>query len=116
MQILLQDEGQLDFDARLDEALKGRVLAVGKQHVVQQRAVVGLAYIARALHGAAGQADLVADHLVAALDLGIDPMLLDRVGVLDRHLRIGERELTDLATFAFGDIEAAGELGDDGGV
>jgi hypothetical protein len=34
-----------------------------KKHEVQQRAVVGLVDLAADLHGARGQADLVADHL-----------------------------------------------------
>ncbi|MNL32453.1 hypothetical protein D3C87_1543030 [compost metagenome] len=42
LQRAVQNEGQFHFHARHDEAVTRDLGAVGKQHVVQQRAVVGL--------------------------------------------------------------------------
>jgi hypothetical protein len=60
--LCLEHKGQLHLHARRNEARRGDVAPgrVCKQHVVQQGAVVGLGDLAGLLHGARGQADLVA--------------------------------------------------------
>ncbi|MNN74049.1 hypothetical protein D3C81_1902120 [compost metagenome] len=68
------------------------------------------------LHGARGQADLVADHLAAAGDLLVDPGALDGVGIGDGHVRVLQGELADLLAGALGDVEAFGGLLDQLGV
>src|ERR1035437_1526045 len=60
-QAVLQDEGQLNLDHRHDEAVKRNLSTIGENHVIEQRAVVGLVDLRRHLHGARSQPDFVAD-------------------------------------------------------
>ena len=88
-QRLAEDEGELDLDPRRDEARDRNVAALGEEHVVHQRRVVGLADLARLLHRARGQADLASLDAAAVGLLEPHPLALDRVAVVDRHLRDG---------------------------
>ena len=45
-----EHEGQLHFDTRDDKAVGGDIAAVVEKHIVQQRAVVRLAYLRAGLH------------------------------------------------------------------
>jgi len=113
-QFLLEDEGQLHFDTRGDEIfvrdvqhLTGRA---GVEHVVQQGAVVGLVDLAGDLHGAAGEADLVADHGAAFGELDLHPGAVDAVAVFDGNARKALGEVLDLHAGFFGLVQLVREL------
>ena len=104
---ILEDERQFDLDHRHDETIARNLAAVGKNHVVEQRAEIGLVDLRRHLHRARSQPDLVANDLAPLGDLDIDPRLLDRVGVGDGDLRMVERYLADLLAAFLRLVEAA---------
>jgi len=116
LQIGLQDEGQLDLDARGDEAAGGQLQHLagggGEQHAVEQGAVVGFVDLAGDLHGARGQADLVADHPAPLGQLPRDPGAADAVAVLDRHAGKALGEMLDLHARGFALVQFVGELPD----
>jgi hypothetical protein len=88
-----QHEGELGFDAQLQEAIGRDDGAVAMEHVVEQDAEVGLGDVDGALHGLGGQADLVAFDAAALPLLELHPRVLDGVGIVDGHAGIVEREL-----------------------
>ena len=91
-QVMFHDEGQLHLDAGVGEPAGGDAAAIGEQHIVQQYAVVRGINFHGHLHGAGGQADLVTDDPAALRQLARHPALLHRVGVLEIHARVGQRE------------------------
>lgn len=116
LQRLAEDERQLHLDPRHDEALEGDIAALLEEHVVEQGAIVRFADIRRDLHGARGQADLVALEHAPVGDLALDPGALDGVGVLDGDVRVVEGELPYLLARAFGGVEAVGGVLDQAGI
>jgi hypothetical protein len=118
LQGCLEHEGQLHLHARRDEARRGDVehLAgrAGEQHVVQQGAVVGLGDLAGLLHGARGQADLVADDGAAFGALEVHPGPADAVAVFDGHAGVAFGEVLHLHAAFFGLVQLGGELADEG--
>ena len=65
LQGVAQHKGQLHLHTRHDEAAGRNLAAVSKEHVVEQRTVVGLVNLRGLLHRARRQADLVPDHAAA---------------------------------------------------
>ncbi|CUR69699.1 hypothetical protein BN2877_51390 [Achromobacter xylosoxidans] len=106
LQALAQHEGQLHFQARQDEAAGGNVAAVLEEHVIEQHAEIGLVDLRRQLHGARGQADLVAALDAAFAQLDVHPGALDGVGVGDGDVGVLQRDLADLLAAAFGVVQA----------
>lgn len=106
------DERDLRFDPWLDEAIGGYACAVVEQHVVEEHAGIGRVDAERLLHGIGRQPDLPADDAVAVVAFAPDQSRLDRIGVVDRHFGMLEREEPDLFSIAFGLMQAFGGLGD----
>ena len=106
-----QHKGQLHFDTRNDKAIDGNVAAVVEEHVVQQRAVVRLAYLGAGLHRFGGEADLVALQHASFGNLQADPFALDGVGVVDGDRRVVERDLADLLPGLFRLMQTMGDQG-----
>ena len=86
----------------------GMLAAVGKKHVVEQHAVIGLADIRGILHGLGREADLVAFHHAAGFGLQRHPGLLHGVGIVDGHGRMLDRKLADLSAGALRFIQPLG--------
>ena len=91
-----EDEGKLGLDPRLrsagavDLTPSPRTCRRAARRSPARRCSTAL------LHGARGEADLVAAHGPPRLLLERHPGALDRVGVLDGHVRVGERATADL--------------------
>ena len=95
LQILAHDEGQFDLEPRLQKGVGADLRAVVVEGVIEDAAVVRLGHLRGHLHGARGQADLVADHAGTLGDPRLGPEVLDAVGVLDLHVGEGAAELRD---------------------
>jgi hypothetical protein len=111
-----EDEGELDLDARRDEALDRDRAASGEEHVVEERREVGLVDLRRELHRARGEADLAALDDAPFGQPPLEPRTLDRVAVVDRHARMAQREVAHLQAPLLGIVQLGGERGDRGGV
>ena len=116
LQRRFEHEGQLHFDPGRDEA-GGRDVQLlaglaGEQHAVEQGAVVRLVDLAADLHGARGQAYLVADDAAALGALHGHPGAADAIAVLDRHAGIAAREVFDLNAALFRFVKLSGQRPD----
>ncbi|MCY1184578.1 hypothetical protein D9M73_252850 [compost metagenome] len=67
MQVFAQDKGDLAFGPGLNQVAGGKadVAAVGDLHAFGEETEVRLVHVEHLLHGAAGNADLLADHALA---------------------------------------------------
>src|SRR4029453_15518593 len=83
-----------------------------EEHVVEQRRVVGLADLRGLLHGPRRQSDLAALDDTAFGEPQLQPFTLDRVAVLDRHLRMALREVAHLDAPLLGVVQLGRERGD----
>jgi hypothetical protein len=85
-EVVLEHEGELDFDLRVKVISSGNRAAVRDEHVVEQRTEVWLVDVHRHLHRSAGESDFVAFDHCAIGDLHIDPRRLDRVCIVERDV------------------------------
>ena len=106
LQRTVQHEGQLELDARHDEAFRGNRRPGREEHVVEQVAIVRLVDLRGHLHGARRETDLVPDQASSLGDLERDPRALDGVGVRDRHAGMRAAQLADLLTRPLGLVDA----------
>ncbi|MBG9886967.1 hypothetical protein ABE10_10495, partial [Bacillus toyonensis] len=113
---LLEDEGQLDLDPYVGEVVERDDRAVLPHRVVEHHPVVGLGDAGRLLHGLGGEPDLPADETASRSDPRVPPHALDRVGVLDRGLRVARRDAGDDALGPIGLGELVRDLRDRVGV
>jgi hypothetical protein len=86
--------------------------AVAVEHVIEEHAVIGLVDADGRLHCLGGQADLVTFDGKSARQLELGPGALDCIGVLDREVRMLQREHADQPLGAFGLVETLCELRD----
>ena len=107
---LPDDEGHLDLELGVDEVGVAQFDPAGHDHVVEQRAEVGLVDLHLLLHRPRRQADLAADELGAIGDLQVDPCLLHDVGVVDRQVRVLDGDRVDGLDLAACPLVALGEL------
>jgi hypothetical protein len=84
--------------------------AVLDEHVIEQRPVVGLVDRYRTLHHLRCQPDLASLDFSTISDLQRDEGSLDRVGVLDRHVGIVQRQLADRRARLFGFVQPARDV------
>ena len=105
-------ERQLDLDARSDEPARRDTPAVLDEHVVEQRAVVRFVDRHRPLHHLRRQADLAALDFSPVGNLQRDQRPLHRVGVLDGHVGILERQLPDRRARLLGLIQPPRDVGE----
>jgi hypothetical protein len=89
---LLEHEGDLGLDPRLEEGAHRDRHVLEVEEVVEQVAVVGLGDPEQPLHRRARQADLVALHGAPGGQALLDLEQLDGVGVLEGHALVGRGE------------------------
>src|SRR5208282_4348671 len=88
--IACEHERYLALRTRLDQAglSEAQRRAVGIRHLVRQEAEVRLMHTEHFLHGAAGQADLLADYALAADGAPLQKLGRNAISVVDRDFRI----------------------------
>jgi len=98
----VQNEGEFGFHTQANEALGWDLATVGEEHVINQDAKIRFTDANRVLHRLGRETDLVAPDGAARGNLQRNPSLLNRVGVLDRHIRVIERKHADRSARLFG--------------
>ena len=97
---MFQHKCQLHLNAWRNEIFDGDVqhfsCHTGVTHVLQQSAEIRLINLAGLLHSAAGQANFVADHLMAFGEFERHPCAVDTVAIFNRHFRKTFGEMFDL--------------------
>ena len=104
-----KDEGQFDFDAHVGESTVVDDGTVVEDHVVEDRAVVGLGDAGRRLHHLGGQPDLAADETTAGGETAAAPLALHGVGVLDRHAGVARRQQRHRGSVTLGGRQFVGD-------
>ena len=93
LQLRSEHERDLRLDPRLQQPARFEGRPVGYGHVIEDHPVVGLIDAKQLLHRERCQADLLADDPPSPLHAPADDLLLDLVGVHDRHIgeAVGQR-------------------------
>ncbi len=102
---MAEHEGKLHLDARIQKAARLQPGTIVENHVVEERAEVGLVDLHGLLHGPGGEAHFSSDDAPSGVDLELDPGRLHRVGVVNGHSRIGDGCGADLAALSLGHVE-----------
>ena len=101
---LADDERDLDLELGVDEVGMAKFDTAAHDHVVEQRAEVGLVDLHLLLHRPRRQADLAADEVGAVGDLQLDPRLLHGIGIVDGQLGVLDRDRIDRLHLAAGPL------------
>ena len=115
-QVLGEDEGDIALGARLDQAVldEADIAAVVHLHAVGEEAEVRLVDVEHVLHGLAGDADLLADHLLALPLAPGEEAQGDAVGVVQGDVRVALGERRQGAPVAQGGEQLVAEGVDQG--
>ena len=106
-----QDERELHLQTWQDEAVCPDLRSVRDQHVIEQSPVVRFRDLGRDLHGAGGEANLVANDLAAILLAQFHPRALDGIAVFDIHGGIKTRKVFKLGACVLRFVQLACQRG-----
>ena len=106
-QVARHQKGDLGLHPWLDEPAFRNRRAIGEDHVVEQHSRIRRVDLQLFLHGARGETDLPADARSALRQLQGDKVRLHRIGLVQGHAGMGEREKADLPARRLGGQKGA---------